>query len=253
MNADNLKTYFWALLNLLLAGLFVNLVFFVMPTISRFRDTLYAPRTMSVSAEGKATVVPDVARTSFSVVAQGKNPDELARENNEKIAKAIDFVKAQGIDAKDVKTTGYNLSPNYRFEEKTGRSTIDGYTLTQTVSVKVRDIGKIGTVIGGLTPLGINQIGGVSFTIDDPEKYLAEARNEAFMKAREKAAQMASVNGAGLGRLLSVSEYGGGQAPYYARAESFGVGGDMLAAPAPKIEPGSEEVTVQVTMTYELK
>ena len=96
------------------------------------------------------------------------------------------------------------------------------------------------------------QIGGINFTVDDQEKYLATARNDAFAKARTKAELMASQNGARLGRLVNTSESQGPiPYPYYAM-DSFGKGAVTAAPSAPTIEPGSQEVTVTVSLTYAL-
>src|SRR4030042_2540396 len=99
----------------------------------KYTNSLMPARTVSVSAEGKVTVSPDIAKLSFSVVSEGKNPETLAESNNKKMNAAIDFVKSKGIEEKDVKTTDYNLSPRYAYDEDTRRSFISGYTLTQTV------------------------------------------------------------------------------------------------------------------------
>ena len=183
ININSVKTWFWILLNVLIAVAIINVVFFVMPLLQRVSNGFYPARTITVSAEGKTTVSPDIAQISFSVVSQGQNPEALTTNNNDKMSAVIQFVKSQGIDAKDIKTTNYDLSPNYQWDKNTQRNFITGYTLTQTVLVKVRDLAKVATVVGGLAPLGVNQIGGINFTFDDPESFLAMARADAFTKA----------------------------------------------------------------------
>lgn len=220
---------------------------------ARFADSLTPARVFSVNAEGKVTVEPDIAKISFSVVSRGLNPETVAEMNNKKMNTAIDFIKSQGIDAKDIKTTQYNLSPVYVYDDKMQKNYISGYELTQAVLVKVRDLSRVGKILGGLPERGINQIGQISFDVDEPEKYLTEARNKAFEKAKEKARQMAQENGAALGRVINFSEYQGGPGPlpYY---ETLGRGGgDTMKAAAPSIQPGTQEVTVQVSVTYEIK
>lgn len=255
MQNDSFKYYFWLLLDAFLAVAVVGLLFFVFPMVDKYKDLLYPARNMTVSAEGKTLVSPDIATTSFSVVSRGQDPEELTRKNNELVSEAINFVKSQGVEAKDIRTTGYNLSPDYVYDEKTRRSYISGYTITQTVTVKIRDLSKVGKILGGLPELGINQISGVNFSVDEPEKYLAEAREKAFRAVREKAEAMAKVNGVKLGKVLNVSEYQGRPVyPYYAKSETaFGTGGGDIVMSAPTIEPGSEEVTVSVTVNYELR
>lgn len=250
MDTNKLKNYFWVLLNVLIVGIIANLVFFVMPTIRNFGNSLAAARTITVSAEGKTIAVPDIALSSFSVVSRGADPGALSNTNNKKISAVIDFLKSEGLESKDIQTTGYNLSPDYQYEPKTGRSSIVGYVFTQTVSVKMRDFKKIGTMLGGLMPLGVNDIGGISFNVEEPEKFLAIARAEALAKARMKADEMAAQAGAALGRVVNISEYSS-PTPYY--ADSYGRGGGVQSAAVPTIEPGTSEIKDQVTVIYELK
>ncbi|NCQ02634.1 SIMPL domain-containing protein [Candidatus Wolfebacteria bacterium] len=217
----------------------------------KYGDSLMPAKTINVSAEGKVTVSPDIAKLSFSVVSEGANSKLLAENNNKKMNAAIDFAKSQGIEEKDIKTTEYNLSPRYEYDEKTKKTFISGYTLTQTVLVKVRDLNKVAEVLGGLPALGINQISSISFDIDEPEKYLSEARNQAFDKAKEKAKAMAEKNGVKLGRVINFYEYQ--STPYYQNVRALGMGGAEAVQPLPQIQPGSQEVTIQVSVTYEIK
>ncbi|MBI2034012.1 MAG: SIMPL domain-containing protein [Candidatus Liptonbacteria bacterium] len=252
MEIDKVKNYFWTVFTLLLAGLFLNLVFFVMPMLQKLGDSFMPVRTITVSAEGKTTVAPDLAQFSFSVVTRGGDPSQIVDENNKKVSVAIEFVKSQGIEAKDIKTSGYNLSPEYQYDDKLRRSFIVGYTITQSVNVKVRDFNKLPKILSGLTPVGINQISGISFSVEDPEKFMREARKIAFERAKAKAQSMASQNGVGLGKVVNINEFGGPTPiPYFRGVAAFeGKGGDI--AP-PTIEPGTEEITVQVSVTYALR
>lgn len=218
----------------------------------KYVDSLMPIKTTTVSAEGKVTVSPDIAKLSFSVVSEGVNPKTLADSNNKKMKAAIDFIKSQGIEEKDIKTTEYNLSPRYEYDEKTRKTFISGYTLTQTILVKVRDLNKTADVLAGLPPLGINQVGSISFDVDEPEKYLSDARNQAFDRAKEKAKAMAEKNGVKLGRVINFYEYQ--PLSYYGQTKmASGLGGAEAAPVVPQIQPGSEEVTVQVSVTYEIK
>ncbi len=219
--------------------------------LKKYGDSLMPVKTITVSAEGKVTVSPDIAKLSFSVVSEGANPKTLADNNIKKMNAAIDFIKSKGVDEKDIKTTQYDLSPRYNYDKNTGRSYIYAYTLTQTVLVKIRDLNKVAEVLAGLPPLGINQISSVSFDIDDPEKFLTEARNQAFDKAKTKAENMAEKNNAALGEVINFSEYQGSVPIMYRDAMS--VGGAAEAAPLPQIQPGTQEVTIQVSVTYGLK
>ncbi len=251
---DKPKVCFWILLDILVVGIILNLVLFVMPAIKKFGNSLAPARMTTVSAEGKTTVTPDLAESSFTVLSRGKNPTDLADTNNQKMSAVIEFLKSEGLADKDIKTTAYNLLPDYKYDPKTQSSIITGYTLTQTVFVKMRDFKKVPEIIGGLTPLGVNQIVGISFTVEEPEKFLAVARADAFGKAQAKAAEIAAENGVRLGRVMNIAESQNIPVPYYRTMSALGAA--EMSAPAvaaPTIEPGTQEVTAQVSLTYELE
>jgi uncharacterized protein YggE len=249
---DSVKNWFWILLNAVLV-VAVLLGFSVMLNLWKQNKALFPARNISVNAEGKQVVVPDIATLSFSVVSEGADPGKIQEDNTKKINAAIDFLKKEGVEAKDIKTTGYNLSPRYEYDERRRRSEIVGYTLVQSVEVKIRDFAKISKILAALPDLGINQINGVNFGVDDPEKFLNLAREEAFSKARAKAEAMAKQNGVRIKRVITFNEYGGGYPiPFFERA--VGIGGDFdVPAPLPPvIEPGTQEVTVNVNVVYEI-
>ncbi|MDI6821165.1 MAG: SIMPL domain-containing protein [Patescibacteria group bacterium] len=228
-----------------------------------FRDSIEpsAFRSFSVSGEGKIVAVPDIAQFSFSVITEGgKNIADLQKNNTEKINKAIAFVKAQRVDPKDIKTINYNLEPRYQYHScpREGGicppAEIVGYKINQTVSVKIRDFAKIGDLLSGVIQNGANAVSELQFTIDDPTEIQNKARAEAIEKAKTKAYGMAKTGGFSVGRLLSIEEGGN----YYPRLmyakESLGMGGgDLEALPAPTIEPGSQEIIVNVVLRYEIK
>jgi len=257
---DNLtaKKYFWIFLDVLIAGLIVNVFFFVMPTLDRVGESQAPVRTISVNAEGKTTVKPDIAQFSFSVVTEGPDLEKITSENNKQVADAIKFVKSEGVKSEDIKTTQYNLQPKYEYNKDQRKSYISGYELTQTVFVKIRELdknlGEVSKILGSLPELGINQISGVSFTVDDPDKFMNEARADAYARAKAKAEFMAKSAGVGLGRVININEYG--SPIVYNSYEKMGLGGaGMIAAPSAvaPVEPGSEQLTIQVNITYALK
>lgn len=251
-------------------------------------------RSFSVSGDGKAITVPDVAQFTFTTITEGgKDLTVLQKQNTEAVNNAIDYVKGKGVAAKDIKTSYYYVNPRYenyncydapvRADIKptsavsvsssgSGSSAIAaptipsqtvktcpppsivGYTVTQTVSVKVRDFSKVGDIMSGVVTNGANQVGSLAFTLDDPTSAENAARNEAMDKARTKAEGMARAGGFKLGRLLSIQE-GRSAYPYYEKSYAMdsagGTGG--ATAPAPSIEPGSQETVVTVTMTFEIK
>lgn len=249
----SLKTCFWALMDLVLVALLFVGVYSVV-AMKHYKESLYPSRTISVSAEGKTVVTPDIASFSFSVVSEGKDAVKISADNVKKMNSAIDYIKSQGIDAKDVKTAGYSLAPRYEYDENTRKTFISGYTITQTVFVKVRDFSKIGGVLSYLPSLGINQISSLSFEVENQDAYLNVARQEAFDKAYAKAKSMAKQNKVKIEKVLTFYE---SNYPIYRTkyaADSLMEMGGAASSIAPAtIEPGSQEVTVNVTVTYEIE
>ena len=207
----------------------------------------------SVSGEGRVFAPPNIAEISLGVVSERQPSAEAAtRDNTEKMNRVIEAIKKAEVEAKDIKTTGYSLYPEYNYTQDKGRE-LTGWNLSQTVRVKIRKLDSIGDVIARATAAGANQADSVSFTIDDEESLKKQARAEAVKQAKEKAEELADVAGLELGDVINVIEniysYPPGPMPYYAKAEGMG-GGD--ADISPTIEPGQNEVVVSVTLVYEV-
>lgn len=243
--------YVWKVLALV-GIVFVIFLFVAMGPLSAWQASFTPARVITVSATGKTTATPDEADVNFSVVTQGTDPATLSNNNNTKMNAVMQFVSSQGIASSDIATTGYDLEPNYQYDRNSGRNFITGYTLTQTVEVKIKDLTKVAGVLGGLAPLGVNQIGGVNFTFQDQDTFIAAARSDAMNKAKQQAMAMASEAGASLGEVVTVSESSYIPFPQTPYAVSNAMG--AVAAPVtPSIQPGSQDVTDSVTVTYELR
>lgn len=219
-------------------------------------------RSFSVSGEGKVVAVPDVAKFTFSVITQGgKNLGDLQKQNIEKMNTAIEYVKGQNIDEKDIKTQAFNVEPRYQYygceNGACPPAEIVGYTVTQSVEVKVRDFEKAGDILAGVVTKGANNVSSLQFTIDDPTNVQNKARAEAIQKAMEKAKSIASAGNFSVGRLLGIDE--NSYQPYYSNdvrmmsSKALGAGAMEAAVPSAVIQPGSQDVTVNVTLRYEIK
>jgi uncharacterized protein YggE len=216
-------------------------------------------RSFTVSDQGKVVAIPDIAQFSVSVITQNRSDvGALQKENTNKVNAVIAFLKSKNIDQKDIKTQGYDIQPQYEYtrncEAVCPPPKIAGYTITQTISIKVREFETIGNALSGVVAAGANSVSGLSFTIDDKTELENQARAEAIKKARIKAQTLADAAGFKVGRLLGVSE--GDITPY----PPYGYGGDLSVVKssanyesAPVIEPGSEEITATVSLTYEIE
>lgn len=216
--------------------------------------------TISFTAEGKVLVKPDIAKITFYVINQGEKAEAVQKENNQRMQEAVAFVKNQGVDEDDIRTVRYNLNPEYDYTwcKKPGDKPypscppkIIGYKLDQGIEVKIRDFDKIDTIVGGLSEKGVNKISNVSFVIDDTEDYKNEARILALEKVEERAKLLARKSSIKLGKIIDISE-GPGIYPVYRepKMESVGISSDEVEAP---IEPGTQEITVTLTVTYKLR
>lgn len=243
---------FLAVMTLFVAVLIIFLIIFAIPGISAWESSFAPARTVTVTAQGMTVATPDEADIDFSVVTQGQNPQTLSNNNNMKMGAVMQFLGSQNIASSDIMTTGYDLEPNYVYDQTSQRNDITGYTLTQTVEVKILDLTNVATVLGGLAPLGVNQIGGVNFTFQNPNEFVAIARGQALTNAEAEAGQMAAQAGASLGEVVTVTESSNVPSPLPVYAMASG-GNAMPAAVEPSLAPGTQNVTDEVTVTYQLK
>ncbi|MDE2099727.1 MAG: SIMPL domain-containing protein [Patescibacteria group bacterium] len=223
--------------------------------VSYYAQNVALGRTFSASGNGEVVAIPDVAQMTVSVVTQGgKDIASIQSQNTTKANAIISFLKSQGVESKDIQTQAYNLEPRYTYYNCGSGSTscppptISGYTITQSIQVKIRDFTKIGGVVSGVVQNGANSISQLSFTVDNPSKYEDQARSEAISKAEARAQAIASESGFKLGKLVSVDVTVNNQ-PTPVPVYGMGV---LNAAASPNIEPGSQKVSVTATLKYEI-
>lgn len=204
-----------------------------------------------IIGEGKVVGAPDVAKIQLGYSVEKKTVAEAQKDNTEKMNAFIKRIKDDfKIDAKDIQTTNYNISPMYDWSD--GRQKLRGYQVSQNLNVKIRDMEKVSQILEAAGNAGLNQIGGLNFEIDEPEKLRQEARELALKQAKEKAEALAEVAGVKLGKVISFSESANEPYPIYRgyemlKADGIGGGGE-----APAVEAGSSEITVTATVEYEI-
>lgn len=222
-----------------------------------YRDSVaVSSPSFTVNGEGKSVAIPDVATFSFSVVTEGGTDiSALQTQNTERANDVIAFLKDAGVTDDDIQTQQYNVEPRQQYfscfrEGPCKPSEIVGYTIRNTVSVKVRDLNKVGDIFSGVVDNGANSVSQLTFTVDDRAELESDARAKAFTDAENKAKAVADAGDFRLGRLLSIDSFDRSPSPM------FGVGGGDFfesAAIEPTIEPGSEEVVVNVILRYEIR
>ena len=230
------------------------LALFLVPGVpmTAHAQTLPAPQAsdatlLNISAQAEARRVPDVATLSAGVVTQAVDGNTAMRENAVQMDKVMAAIKAAGIAERDIQTSGINLSPQYRYAENEAPK-ITGYQASNTVSLKVRDITKLGRVLDSLAAQGANQINGPSFEIDQPEPVYDEARLAALKKAQARAETYAKALGLRVRRIVSISESnGGGFRPMPMMAMARGKA-EMDTA----VAPGETTLSVSLDVVFEM-
>ncbi|MDP1538825.1 MAG: SIMPL domain-containing protein [bacterium] len=212
--------------------------------------------TITVTDTGTIYAKPDLAVANFSVVVEAKTVGEAMSENTQKMNAVISFMKEQGIEDKDLKTTNFNIYPRYEWYDSTqyypsGKRVLVGYEVTQTLQVKIRNIEKIGEILEGGTSAGANEVSDLEFTIDNQDELKKQARKEAITKAKAKAEELAKELGINLVRISNFSE--SSVLPYFysMKEAAVGMGGDEALAPS--IQTGENKIEVTVSITYEIK
>ncbi|SMC60454.1 SIMPL domain-containing protein [Rhizobium sp. RU36D] len=166
--------------------------------------------TIIVSGEGEASLAPDMAIMTMAVVKQAETAEQALADNNGAMASVLADLKATGIEDRDLQTTGFSISPQYR-QEPDGNGgykppVIIGYQVSNSLTLRIRDLAKLGEVIDRSVKLGINQGGEINFTNNDPEAAVTEARKAAMQEAMAKAKTLTEAAGVSLGRVIEISE-----------------------------------------------
>lgn len=204
--------------------------------------------TFNVTGEGKVSVPPDVALVNVGVQSQSQTVKAAQEQLNSNINKVSSALKQLGIDQRDIQTTNYSINPNYDF--RGGSQRITGYTASSNLSIKVRQIDKASAILDAATESGANQIGGITFDVDDRTKAENQAREKAVADAKRKAEAAAKIAGFKLGRIINYQESFGGQiGPPIIRPLAQGAAEEKIST---QLEPGSNEIKVTVTLSYQI-
>lgn len=216
--------------------------------------------TISVSGKGEVVAVSDIATLNINLNKEGKTAKEAQDLLNESITKTLKYLKDQKIADKDIKSEYGGLNPKYSYEQlsclsypcPTKDPVIIGYTATQSIIIKVRVVDSASEIRTGLATIGVTDISGPTFSIDNEDKIKVDARALAIKDAREKAQILAKDLGVKLGKVVSFSENSGGGYPMYA-AKAMMADSSLSAAPAPVLPKGENKVVSDVSITYEIR
>jgi len=247
-------------------AVFLLAILILVSIFSEFKEYRYigggvpVANTIAVSGEGEVFAVPDVATFTFSVMDEKETAQEAQDISAGKVNKILEYLTGEGIEEKDVKTTSYNVFPQYdyirgvcnEFNCPAGKREFRGFEVRQTVQVTVRDTEQAGTLLAGIGELGADNISGLNFTIEDEEELKSEAREMAIDQAREKAEELADQLDVDLVRVVNFSESGPG---IYrgAYGGDFAIAVESAAVKAPEIPTGENKISSYVTVVYEIR
>lgn len=237
-------TVFFIFLGLFIYGRFLGPLPFSGNIVQTTKTDLF-----TVQGNGKESAIPDMAEVSLGITTTKPTVAVAQNEANTIINRISADLKSLGIEEKNIKTTSYNISPSYSFEE--GRQRVNGYTVSVSLEVKITKIDRINDVIDTATRDGANMVNGVQFTFtDETRKRIEEkARIEAVKNAKEKAQSLANAAGISLGRIINVTESTNVPGPILFNRLQAGGGGQGEPT---KVEPGESAITISITLTYEI-
>lgn len=165
----------------------------------------------------------------------------------------MDALKNAGIDSKDIETSSYSVQEEFQWNDTLRKSESVGYRTTNSILVKVRDLGKVGSIIDVAVQAGANSVSGVSFLLTDATEASLKtlALQEAAANAKEKAQSIATGLDIGVGQVYSASESSNYVVPYYAKTVAMDSAAGS-AAPTP-ISPGDIEYSATVSVQFEIQ
>ena len=245
---------FHARRRMMLAGALAATMFTAAPQAFAEEAKVPAPGVISVTGEGVSMVAPDMAVISLTVLREAETARAALDANNEAMAQVLAAMMDEGIAERDLQTGAFSIQPRWVYpDNKNGRNDpprITGYTVNNTLTVRIRDLSRLGAILDSSVSLGVNQGGNVVFTNDDQDAIRDAARLDAVAKARAKAAAMTEALGVGLGRITQISEnsYSAPPVPMM-RAEMAMAAKSADAVP---VASGENEYRVTVNVTWEI-
>lgn len=206
-----------------------------------------------VSGRGEVQATPDIAVVSLGVQTQAQSVEVAQQQANDAMDKVMTALADNGVAEKDIKTTGFNIWQQSRWDPDTQQEIVTGYQVSNTIDAKVRDVDAVGTVLGAVVKQGGDyiRVNGIRFEVDDPSGYLNEARAKAMADAKAKAVQLADLADVTLGEPTLITESSQTSPVYVSRGYAT-MDAMEEAAAAPAISPGETTIVATVQITYNI-
>jgi uncharacterized protein YggE len=208
-------------------------------------------RTLSVTGSGEISLTPDIAYIAIGVHNDEETASEAVQSNNAKTQSVINALKRAGVDEKDIRTSNFSIWPNTQYGPD-GKQQGVTYMVDNSVFVTVRDLQNLGELLDSVVQSGANSINSIQFDLEDKTEAIKQARAVAVEDAQTQANELADAAGVKLGEVQSIGFYDAAPVPYVSSLGKGG-GGAAEAAVSVPIQPGQLSLTVQVSMTYEIR
>ncbi len=203
------------------------------------------PALITVTGENRAQATPDLATVDMGVTTEGPSAADALAANTAAVTAIMNRLASAGIEARDIQTSNLSLNPNWTSTPDGAGSVISGYVAMNMLSVRVRDLGKLGPVLDAVVSDGANTLNGITFGLQDPKPVMAAARKDAVADARLRAEELAAAAGVKLGALVSITEGGAYQAPQPMYRQSVAQDAGVPVA------GGEVGMTASVTLVFE--
>lgn len=220
----------------------------LVPSVAPAQQQQPTEARIVVSGEGSVSVRPDYAQVRSGVTTRAKTVKEAVDANSKLMAAVIAALKDAGIADRDIQTSRFSIQPVYAPQEPRTEPRLTGYSVSNQVTVTIREIGKVGDVLDRAIAAGATDAGNIAFLVSDPSKALDQAREAAVADARRKAEVYARASGIKLGRVEWITEDSGFAPPVPMRAQG---GSAAMAAPVP-IASGEDTLRVRVTVGFDV-
>lgn len=224
-----------------------------LPATSHAAEVQKREPVIVVSGEADSAVRPDMAILSLGVTRLGKTAREALDANNMAMAAVLKALKDEGIADKDLQTSGFSIQPQYSYPENNDGGQkppmLTGYQVTNMLTVRLRDLQKLGALIDKMVTLGVNQGGDIRFTNENPEKTIEQARKAAVKAAAAKARTLAEAAGVKLGKVLEISENAGTPEPQPMMRMQMA----KVAEDAVPVAAGENSYSVSVSVTFSIE
>jgi uncharacterized protein YggE len=244
------KSIFWII------AFFIAVALLVFVTAAKAQtdapeDTDQKPRTLSINGSGLISITPDVATINIGVQTESENAQQAVASNNQQSQDLLDALIAAGVADKDIHTSSFSIHPRQEYDERGQPTGAVTYVVNNTVTVKVRNLDTIGSILDAAVQAGANNINGIQFDIEDRDAAQQQAITAAMDNAQERAEVLAESAGVELVEIMSLQTYiGGGSPAPYSKGFEMVVQEAAISVP---VSPGEMQIMVDVSVVYAIR